>query len=34
MQLLPRRLILVSTVWGLVEIVIAAVAGAWLYSEA
>ena len=34
MQLLPRRLLLVSTVWGLFEIVIAAVAGAWLYSEA
>jgi len=31
---LPRRLILVTTIWGLFEIVIAAVAGAWLYSEA
>jgi hypothetical protein len=34
MQLLPKRLLLVSTVWGLFEIVIAAVAGGWLYSEA
>jgi hypothetical protein len=34
MQLFPRRLILITTVWGLFEIVIAAVAGAWLYSEA
>src|ERR1700674_1561410 len=30
----PRRVLLVDTVWGLFEIVIAAVAGAWLYSEA
>jgi len=31
--LLPTRLLVISTVWGLFELAIAAVAGAWLYKE-
>jgi hypothetical protein len=31
--LFPRRILVVGTVWGLVELVVAAVAGAWLYKE-
>lgn len=34
MQLFPTKLILVGTLWGLPEIVIATIAGAWLYKEA
>jgi hypothetical protein len=34
MGLFPRRLILIGLVWGLVEVVIATVAGARLYKEA
>ncbi|HWO02673.1 MAG TPA: hypothetical protein VNS63_25755 [Blastocatellia bacterium] len=29
----PNRLLLIGTVWGLVELCIAAVAGAWVYKE-
>ncbi len=32
-HLFPRRLVVIGTVWGLVEIVAAGVAGAWLYRE-
>jgi hypothetical protein len=31
--LFPTRLLVIGTVWGLVELAIAAVAGAWLYKE-
>ena len=30
---MPMGLIVISTVWGLVEYVLAAIAGAWLYKE-
>ena len=30
----PGRLITIATVWGLVELLVAAVAGAWFYKEA
>ena len=30
----PGRLIALATLWGLVELLVAAVAGAWLYKEA
>ena len=33
-NLFPRRMLVVQTVWGLVELMIAATAGAWLYREA
>jgi len=33
MNLFPRNMIILSTVWGLVEVVIAGVAGAWAYTE-
>jgi len=32
--LFPTRLIIVATVWGLVEVLVAGVAGAWIYTEA
>jgi hypothetical protein len=32
-HLFPRRMLVVQTVWGLVELMIAASAGAWLYRE-
>jgi len=32
-NIFPRGLIAIGTIWGLVEIVVAAVAGAWLYVE-
>jgi hypothetical protein len=32
-RLFPRRMLVVQTVWGLVELMIAATAGAWLYRE-
>jgi hypothetical protein len=32
--LLPTRLVMISIVWGLVETIIAAIAGAWIYKEA
>lgn len=34
MGLFPRKLIMTGLVWSLVEFVIAAVAGAWVYKEA
>ena len=33
MNLFPARVMVVSTLWGLPEIVIASIAGAWLYQE-
>ncbi len=33
MGIFPTRLLIIGTVWGLVELLIAAVAGAWLYKE-
>lgn len=34
MDLFPFSMILIATVWGLVEMTLATVAGAWLYKEA
>jgi pimeloyl-ACP methyl ester carboxylesterase len=34
MNLFPTRLMVIATVWGLVEMVIAGIAGAWAYTEA
>jgi pimeloyl-ACP methyl ester carboxylesterase len=34
MNLFPRQMMAVATVWGLGEVVIAGIAGAWLYKEA
>jgi uncharacterized membrane protein len=31
--LFPQRLIMIGLVWGLVEFILAAVAGAWVYKE-
>ncbi len=33
MHIFPRRLVAIGTVWGLPEIVIATIAGAWAYTE-
>jgi uncharacterized protein (DUF2062 family) len=33
MGMFPTRLIAIGLVWGLAEVLIAAVAGAWLYHE-
>ncbi len=33
-NLFPRNLMILTTVWGLVEVVIAGIAGAWAYTEA
>ena len=33
-DLFPRHLMILTTVWGLVEVVIAGIAGAWAYTEA
>ena len=33
MNLLPRDMIVLSTVWGLAEVLIAGVVGAWAYTE-
>lgn len=33
MQLFPTRMMVIGTVWGLFEVVIAGVAGAWAYTE-
>jgi hypothetical protein len=33
MQLFPARAMIVSLCWGLPEIIIASIAGAWLYTE-
>lgn len=32
--LFPQKLLMIGLVWGLVEFIVAAVAGAWLYKEA
>ena len=32
--LFPTRLMIIATVWGLVEVLVAGVAGAWIYTEA
>jgi hypothetical protein len=32
-NIFPRRMIATGTIWGLVEIVAASIAGAWLYRE-
>jgi hypothetical protein len=32
--LFPARLMIIATVWGLVEVLVAGVAGAWIYTEA
>ncbi|PYR27544.1 MAG: hypothetical protein DMF98_05550 [Acidobacteria bacterium] len=32
--LFPTRLMIMATVWGLVEVLVAGVAGAWIYTEA
>jgi hypothetical protein len=34
MNIFPRGMMIVATIWGAVEIVIAGVAGAWAYPEA
>jgi hypothetical protein len=34
MNLFPRDMIVLTSIWGLVEVVIAGVAGAWAYTEA
>jgi hypothetical protein len=34
MGLFPQRIIMIGLIWGLVELVVATVAGAWLYKEA
>ena len=33
MNLFPRRMMVIATAWGLAEVLIAGIAGAWLYSE-
>jgi hypothetical protein len=33
MDLFPRNMIILTTAWGLVEVVIAGIAGAWAYTE-
>jgi pimeloyl-ACP methyl ester carboxylesterase len=33
MGLFPTRLMVIATVWGLAEVLIAGVAGAWIYTE-
>lgn len=34
MNLFPRDMIVLTLVWGLVEVIIAGIAGAWAYTEA
>ena len=34
MSLLPVQLFVIVLIWGLVELMLAALVGAWLYSEA
>jgi hypothetical protein len=34
LNLFPRDMMLLATVWGLVEVIIAGIAGAWAYTEA
>jgi pimeloyl-ACP methyl ester carboxylesterase len=33
MDLFPTKLMVIGTVWGLVEVVVAGVAGSWVYTE-
>ena len=33
-NLFPRDMMVMATVWGLIEIIIAGIAGAWAYKEA
>jgi hypothetical protein len=33
MNLFPRSIIIYTSIWGLVEVIIAGIAGAWLYQE-
>ena len=33
MNLFPRNIIILTTIWGLAEVVIAGIAGAWVYTE-
>jgi hypothetical protein len=33
MQIFPMNVIAVAVIWGLVEIVLASIAGAWAYRE-
>ncbi|MBZ5556937.1 MAG: hypothetical protein LAO77_06625 [Acidobacteriia bacterium] len=33
MQLFPGRVLIISLCWGIVEIIVASIAGAWLYTE-
>jgi hypothetical protein len=33
MELFPASLIIIGLIWGLIELPIAAVVGAWLYKE-
>jgi hypothetical protein len=34
LKLFPTRLLVITTVWGAVEIAVAGIAGAWAYTEA
>ncbi len=34
MNLFPRNMMVLATVWGLVETIVAGIAGAWAYTEA
>ena len=34
MQIFPADLTVIGVVWGLVEMIVAGVAGAWIYTEA
>ncbi|RPI51001.1 MAG: hypothetical protein EHM55_20010 [Acidobacteria bacterium] len=34
MNLFPRDMIILTMIWGLVEVIIAGIAGAWTYTEA
>jgi hypothetical protein len=34
LNLFPRNMIILTTLWGLVEVIIAGIAGAWAYTEA
>jgi hypothetical protein len=34
MGLFPQKLVMIGLVWGLVEYILAAIAGAWVYKEA
>ena len=34
MNMFPRQIIILTLAWGLVEVIIAGIAGAWAYTEA